>query len=238
MQTPPPFNRPPEGQYYQPAPKPKKNGLVILFAVLGVLGVCCGLPLGATVFFGKKFVEGGLGVGECAINVKTMASALKKYSAANDGKLPKAETWQTDIAKYFEVDSEMKDMKDSPIQFKLWTAGGEWSCGSETKTGFVFNEAFSGKTLAEAIKISATDPAIFESKTVGYNSHAKYVALPENESPLVIPSIKDSHRGWFKVAPDGAVKGMNKKGKGSDVNFDFSSDSEDATTKADSKNSE
>ena len=57
--------------------------------------------------------------------------------------------------------------------------------------------------------------AIFETKKVGYNQHSKYVALPESESPLVIESITDSHRGWFLITPDGDVKGMKgKKGRG------------------------
>ena len=240
MQTPPPFNRPPEGQYYQQPQKPKKNPLLIVFAVLGVLTLCCGAPLGALVFYGKKFVDAGMGVGECAINVEMMSQALKSYQAANGGKMPKAVTWQTDIAKYWKVDNDLKDMKNSPVKFNIWTPGGEWSCGSTIKTGFAFNDAFSGKTIAEATKISSTDPAIFETKKVGYNQHSKYVAIPESESPLVIESIADSHRGWFLITPDGDVRGMKgKKSKsGGAVDFNFDSSSDQSKPSKDSANSE
>ncbi len=239
MQTPPPFNRPPEGQYYQQPMKPKKNPLVIVFAILGVLALCCGAPLGAMVFFGKKFVDAGMGVGECAINVQMMSSALKSYQSANGGKMPKADTWQTDIAKYMKKDKDLEEMKDSPVKFNIWTPGGEWSCGSKTKTGFAFNDAFSGKTLAEAMKISATDPAIFETKTVGYNQHSKYVALPESESPQVLEGIADSNRGWFLVTPDGDVKGMKSKKKGGgSVDFNFDTSPEDSKPSKESSNSE
>lgn len=219
--------------------KPKKNPLVIVFAILGVLTLCCGAPLGGLFYFGKKVVDAGMGAGECAINVKMMSAALKNYQAANGGKLPKAETWQTDISKYLMPDKDLNDMKESPIKFNIWTPGGEWSCGSKTKTGFAFNEAFSGKTLPEAIKISATDPAIFEIKSVGYNQHTKYKALPESESPQMLEGIADSNRGWFLVTPDGAIKGMNSKKKGGgSVDFNFDSSSDEKKPSKESANSE
>ena len=228
MQTPPPFNRPPEGQYYQQPQKPKKNALLIVFAVLGVLGICCALPLGAIGYFGFKGFQGSVGMISCYANSAMMSKALKDYSAANNGKLPPAATWQTDIAKYFKVD---KDMKETP--FKIWTSGGEWSCGSEgSKTGFMYNSEFAGKVAADVAKSNPETPVIFETKTVAFNQTGKYKVLPFEESPKLLDSIDQvkERRGWILVTADARLGAINKKGKfkgisnGANSGFDFDID--------------
>lgn len=239
MQTPPPFNRPPEGQYYQQPMKPKKNPVLIVFAILGVLGICCALPLGAIGYFGFKGFQGSMGMISCYANADMMSRALKDYSAANNGKLPPAATWQTDIAKYFKVD---KEIKESP--FKIWTSGGEWSCGSEgSKTGFMFNAELGGKVAADVIKTNPETPVIFETKTVAFNQSGKYQPLPFDESPRLLDSFDQvkERRGWILVTADAKLGAIGKKGKfkvitsgsGSAFNFDVSTEESNKSNASD-----
>ncbi len=230
MQTPPPFNRPPEGQYYQPPVKPKKNPLVIVFAILGVLMLCCGVPLGAAFFYGKKFVQGGMGMISCYANASIMTKALEDYKKANDGKLPPAATWQTDIAKYFKED---KDMDKTP--FAIWKPKGEWSCGTEgARTGFMFNADFGGKKADEVAKAHPETPVIFETKSVAFNQAGPYVKLKFEESPKLMDQF-DELRGWILVLPEGKMGSYNKNGKfksigsGSGNGFDFDVDTEEGS---------
>ncbi|OWU65063.1 MAG: hypothetical protein CBB60_006630 [Armatimonadetes bacterium Cent15-Ar3] len=227
MQTPPPFNRPPEGQYYQQPMKPKKNPLVIVFAILGVLTLCCGLPLGFVGYFGYKGFKGSMGMISCYANTSVMAKALKEYSADHEGKLPPAATWQTDLAKYFKSGAKKEEMP-----FKIWQPGGEWSCGSDNaKTGFMFNEAFGGKLAAEVAKSHPEEPAIFETKTVAFNQTGAFKKLPFEESPRLLDSFDEvkERRGWIMIMSDAALKTFGKSGKlkgissgsGSDFNFDI-----------------
>jgi hypothetical protein len=224
--------------------KPKKNPLVIVFAILGVLTLCCGLPLGFVGYFGFKGIKAGVGMGQCAVNVKLMSDALKGYAAANGGKLPPAATWQTDLAKYFKVEKDMKDLDDlkgSPIEFKIWTANGEWSCGQQEKTGFAFNESLAGKAIEDVMKSSAKTPVIFETNKVAFNQHSKYVPVDNSKGPLMLEGMGDARRPWFLVMADGAIEGISdKKNKGSgDFQIDISSgDDSSSNQNPDSKNSQ
>lgn len=218
MQTPPPFNRPPEGQYYQPPVKPKKNPLVIVFAILGVLMLCCGVPLGFIGYFGYKGFKGSMGMISCYANTAAMANALKEYSAAHDGKLPPAASWQTDLSKYFKAGGKKAD----EMPFKIWAPAGEWSCGSDsTKTGFMFNEAFGGKVAADVAKANPEVPVIFETKTVAFNQTGAFKKMPFEESPRILDSFEEvkERRGWIMVMADSALKSFGKSGKLKEVDF-------------------
>lgn len=206
MQSPPPFH----GYEGQPAPqKPKTNGLVILFAVLGVLLVCCGLPLAFFGYFGYKGFRSAMDMGGCYMNASLMSRALDDYVRAHDGKLPNAKTWQADLAPYFKAG---KDVKDSPI--KIWKGDGEWSCEEGgTKTGFAFNTDLSEKKVADLIKANPYTIAIFETKQVAYNQNSKFVELPRSESPKIMGGMIDERRGWILLTPDGHMVVKDKHGK-------------------------
>lgn len=189
---------------------------MIIFAVLGVLFICCGVPLGAISYFGYKGFKGSMGMISCYTNSAMMAKALKDYEAANGGKLPPAATWQTDLAKYFKVD---KDMKEAPFQF--WTARGEWSCTSgDMKTGFMFNEEFGGKVAAEVAKAHPEVPVIFETTTVAFNQAGKYKVIPFDQSPKLMEEMGlKERRGWILISPAGGMGAIGKKGKYKDIDF-------------------
>jgi hypothetical protein len=201
MQSPPPF----QGNEYRPQ-KPKKNGLLIVFAVLGVLGVCCGLPIGAGLIYLPKLISSAASIGSCVINTQVMDESLKMYVKENKDTLPKAGEWQTDLQKHFKLDESLK--KDSgPL--KLWTPSGVWSCkGDETETGFAFNDEFAGKKLSE-IKDPSQAVLIYETKTVGFNQHGKYEQLPFDSAPKIL----GKKLGWMVITADFEVNFVTKDGK-------------------------
>ena len=245
MQTPPPF----QGYENQPAPrKPKTSVAVIIFAVLGVLLVCCGGPVAFFGYFGYKGFKGAMAIGGCVANVSGMQKALRRYSAEHDGKLPSAATWQKDIGKYLDFG---KDSKDAPM--KLWTADGEWSCeeGGD-KTGFMFNEGLSGKKVADVTKANPNAIAIFETKTVSLNQAGKLVKLPFDESPKIMSDFSKERRGWMLIdaagstiktwdKKDGRLKAFDmnmndgKNGKGFNIDINSNSDSKSSKDSTDSK---
>jgi hypothetical protein len=214
MQSPPPFH----GYETQQPKKPKTNGVVILFAVLGVILICCGAPVVFFGYYGTKAVRQAMDMGGCFINVDSMKRALRDYQKANDGKLPDAKTWQADISKYLETS---KDMEGSPI--KMWSPKGEWACEeSGVKTGFAFNEDLSGKKVADVVKANPDAIAIFEVKTVAYNQSAKYKELPFAESPKMMSTFTNERRGWLLIGAE-AEKVYAKDKKGVLREFDASS---------------
>ncbi len=239
MQTPPPFH----GFEGQPAPQKRKtSAVVIIFAVLGVLLLCCGLPVGVIGFYGYKGFNGAMKMGGCVANVNFMKAALQEYSKQHDGKLPNAKTWQTDIGKYFESG---KKTEGSPIT--IWKAGGEWSCEDNgVKTGFMFNEALSERKMSEVTKANPEAVAIFETKTVSFNQSGPLVKLPFSESPKFMGEFTDQRRGWMLIDAEASKvytydeKGkftpfdMNFKSKKSKGGIDFTMDSGDS--KADNSN--
>ena len=244
MQTPPPFHGY-EGQQ-QPPQKKKSNVVVIIFAILGVLLVCCGLPLGFVAYNGMKAFKGAMAIGGCSANVNFMKSALHEYSRTHDGKLPNAATWQTDIGKYLKT---TKDAENVPMKF--WKPGGEWSCEEgNTKTGFMFNSDLSEKKVADVTKNDIDAIAIFETKTVAFNQSGKLNILPFAESPKILGDFLKERRGWMLVSADAThvyakdAKGnlgpfdMNMRGKGGfDLNTDSTSDSKSSKDSGDSNDS-
>lgn len=247
MQTPPPFH----GYEGQQAPQKKKtSALVIIFAILGVLLVCCGLPLGFVGYFGTKLVKGSMSMVGCMVNVESMKTALHSYEKAHDGKLPNAATWQADIEKYM---PRSKELEGAPM--KIWKAGGEWSCeDGDIKTGFKFNEAISGLKVAEVTSKNPEAVAIFETKTVAYNQAGKFTVLPYSESPKIMGEFIKDRRGWLVITPEadgifvldkqGHVTKykMNSKndpfgGSGFDISSDSNSDSKSSKDSSDSNDS-
>ena len=218
MQTPPPFHGY-EGQ--MPPQKPKTNGIVILFAVLGVLLVCCGLPVGLLGYGGFKVFKGATSIGACFINTRTLAQALEDYEKAHDGKLPNAKTWQADLSPYFKPKDKLKN---GPIT--IWKPNGEWSCEEgNVKTGFAFNSDLSEKVASDVVKNNPEAVAIFETTTVAFNQSSSYKPLPFVQSPKVFSDFSNEHRGWLLVTPDAVLAVLKKSGKIDKVrDGDFESD--------------
>jgi hypothetical protein len=230
------YERPATGHYQ----KPKKSPLVIIFAILGVLALCCGLPVGMAFFYGSKLVKGAMNVGGCFANVQIMSSALDDYVKKN-GKLPNAATWQKDITPFFESpDKEAKEMMN------LWTPEGTWSCKSDgQETGFSFNPEYSGKALKD-IKDPEKAVVVFETTKVGYNLNGKYEPLPFSSSPKAMAEVMNERRGWLVVTGELKMANIDKSGevssefsqgfnnsfkiksskssKGGDVNFDVATE--------------
>ncbi len=206
METPPPFH----GYQGQPAPqRPKSNGLVILFAILGVLVVCCGIPTAVIGFGLFKVGKGAMSFVGCFGNSAMMSKALAAYEKDHNGKLPSAATWQTDIAPYFKVDQKMKD---SPFSF--WDAKGEWSCeDKDGKTGFAFNSDLSEKVAAEVQKQDPQAVAIFEVRSVAFNQSKKYEKQDFSTSPKFMGELMKERRGWLHVRADGVLMLREKSGK-------------------------
>lgn len=204
---PPPFN-----PYEQSSKKSKKSPWVIVFVILGILLVCCGLPVIGAGVFGAKAFKGAMKMGGCIANTDRMAEALRKYAENNNGKLPKASEWQVSLAKYFPAVTE--DMKQAPMDF--WSAEGEWSCSEgDGKTGFAFNSKMSEKSI-KGLKLGEANVAIFETNEVKKNNHSEYKPLDFKLSPLVLGGMSgtvDEHRGWMIVDASGDTYFIGKDGK-------------------------
>lgn len=214
MQTPPPFH----GYEGSPQmPKKKNNTVVILLAVLGGLLICCGLPMGIVGYYGFKGFKGAMNIGGCMANVSMMQEAMREYSKEHDGKLPSASNWQAEIGKYL---TTSKDMDGAPIKF--WKDGGEWACeDSGTKTGFMFNEAFSEKKVADVMKSNPEAIVIFETKTVAFNQSGPLTKLPFDQSPKFFGEFSDERRGWMMINADAThIYTINKTGKLVKFNMD------------------
>lgn len=185
--------------------------MLIIFAILGVILVCCGAPLGFVGFFGYKGFQQAMTMGGCNINASRLAKAIDSYAIANNGKLPKADQWQTALAKYLPP----IDKSDEGAPIKFWKADGEWSCEEDgIKTGFVFNSDYSEKDI-KSIKGEGPLVAVFETKNFGFNKSAPYKAPPFDESPKVmggIGGIKE-RRGWYVVTVGGKLESIDKSGK-------------------------
>lgn len=203
-----------------PPQKPKTSAVVIICIILGVLLVCCGLPIGIGGFYGMKGFKGAMAIGGCMTNAEAMQKALHQYSAEHDGKLPSASTWQSDLGKYLVFD---KDSEDSPL--KMWKKDGEWSCEeSGNKTGFMFNEALSEKKVADVTKTDPNAIAIFETKTVARNQSGPLVILPLNESPKFFGEFTDQRRGWILIDAKGSTM-LTKDAAGNIKKFDMNFES-------------
>ena len=220
MQTPPPFHG--YEQHQQPA-KAKKNPFLILFAVLGVLFICCGLPLGGMFFYGNKFFKGAMTMGACMANAGRLGSSLDKY-VAKYKHYPKASDWQNELKPF--MTDKVKD-KDMPL--KLWTRDGVWSCNDGgTESGFAFNTEYSGKK-PEDIKSVKDAVIIYQCPTVGFNQNGVYKPLPHDTSPKVLGGMIDEKLGWMVLTGDGKIGFVDKTGKikqekGRTMKFDMDMD--------------
>lgn len=182
MQAPPAFT--------PPAPRQGKSPMTIVLIVLGVFALCCVLPVGTLVGGGAFLFNKFKGVGECFADAGLLENSLEMYVKKN-GKLPKAETWQTDLKPFLKKAIESGDT--GPFKL-IGPEDKEWGCTQDgVNTYFVFNKDVSGKKPSE-VK-DADIPAIFESSTGGPNANRKYEPQPFTQSP----KVGDKNRGWIVV---------------------------------------
>jgi hypothetical protein len=198
MDTPPPYNS------YQP--KKSKTGLIVAL-ILGGVTLCCILPLlavgGGAFWFKQKFS----GLASCTITISSISTALREYADEHDGKLPKAETWQTDIAPYYEKFINRPNQKQNI--FPPARPNEPWGCKGEDEgsTGLAFNSDLSGKKIDD-IKDQSKAIVVFELPKSGMNLHEPYKPQKFDDSPMML----GKHRGWYTVKANGMMTIANRNG--------------------------
>ncbi len=181
---PPPFETP------QGMPRKKNNALP--FLIIGGVLVCCIGPIALMGGLGYAGFKGAQPIIGCTIAMTGISSALRKYSEANGGKLPPAESWQTAIAPYYDKSLT----KDEAGPFTIPNSKEPFGCGEgKDKTAFVFNAQYGGKKLAE---IPNASDAVLVYETNGparMNASGTYKDLGKAASPKIF----NAPRGWFAV---------------------------------------
>jgi hypothetical protein len=218
--SPPPFQ--PE------APKPKGGtGLAIgvsVLAVLLVIGMCGGLIWGAFSAVGSvgKLVSE---VAQCPITFELTTNATLAYAKEHGGVLPKSETWQKDIAPYYErLRSKLNEStKDVPVfKFKAPAITDPLSCSfGDPVTGIWINKEVAGKKISD-IKEPDTTVLYFEGEKIVMNGAGVYVEKKEEQSP----KFMGERREWIKTMVSGHQNFMET----SDKNRSFEFSVEDALT--------
>ncbi|MBX3118837.1 MAG: hypothetical protein KF784_07205 [Fimbriimonadaceae bacterium] len=194
-QFPPPFS----------PPARKSNNTVLIVIVCVVVGIClvCGIGAVASGLYAFNKVGSTLA---CVVNVEATRQGLMDYARANDGTLPRAETWQDDIKQYVGAHLRRDDM--GPIE--VMDPNGEWYCDTEgMKTGIAFNSDLSEKKLADIADKYATI-AIFEIEQPRRNANEPFKRRDHNTSPKMF----GEHRGWFVMPVEGEMQGMSSGGSG------------------------
>lgn len=201
MDSPPP--------YY--AGQKKSNVGLIVAIILGVVCVCCILPLigfGGLAWWGFGKVKGMVG---CSITLTNLESAVQDYADAHDGKLPNAKTWQTDIRSYYE-----SEVKKHAKEQQMFTGGSqEVGCTNDNAapTGIAFNTELSGKKQSD-IKDPNSTVMLFEVSKTGSNLNEPYKPQPFDSSPFML----GSKRGWYICVASGRVQLVGRRGLRTDVN--------------------
>lgn len=179
---------------------PKKNNTgLIIGLVVGAFVLCCvgGIALfGMGIWAGFRAVQP---VAECAIAFETARDAIKEYAADNDGKLPKAATWQDDIRPYVEKTSA--EFKKSNMPFKVLEPDGAWGCSSEGKsTGMAFNADLSGKKI-DAIPNASITPLLFEIPAPKRNAAMPYRKQDDSNKPKMMGKPRE----WAVLTLEGSL---------------------------------
>lgn len=220
---------PPTQPYYQP--KKKSSVGIILIIIAAVCGLCCIGIVGIGAFGYKIFgqMKGSIGCGFAAAEYR---DAIVLYAKDHDGKLPNAETWQDDVAKYLSkvtttANGDGRKMLDIP-------GPNDNFCDRVHSTGLAFNLDLSGKPI-DSIQNANGTILLFEVNGIGRNKAVKYVEPDPKLSPNM--GVKDVPRGWViqPLQGLGYLLGLNgqrtpidttgkHKGTGINVNVDTDSD--------------
>jgi hypothetical protein len=182
-------------------PRKKSNTGLIIGLVVGGLLLCCIGPavlLGGGMFWAfnkaKPLVQ-------CTFAFNDVRDGLRLYAAEHNGKLPPLDTWQDEVAPYYEKAME-KGKQDEKEMFGVMSANGLWGCddGSGGKTGMALNDEVAGKDVS-TLETSNT-VVLFEIRNAARNAHEKYVPKPDKGGPKLF----GADRGWFLVRMSGEPK--------------------------------
>ncbi|MCH7905145.1 MAG: hypothetical protein IH944_11375 [Armatimonadetes bacterium] len=191
--SPPTFNPP------QAAPSGSKLWLWVLLAVVAFCLIACGIG-----FFMMRGVMGSImPTFGCTITGDMVTKATLAYAIEHDGRLPNAETWQDDIAPYYERlyainAAELEEIPDVlGMDFKVSPPGQPFECDWKEgpDTGFVFNEEFS-EVLVDDIENPRSVILIFESSKYGYNASGNPDDRTGDPPDMVVMGDRES-REWF-----------------------------------------
>ena len=196
MESPPP---------YYSGPKKSNVGLIIAI-IIGVVCVCCVLPIvgvGALGFWGLGKIKGMVG---CSIAFTNLQRSVQQYADDHGGKLPKAATWQTDIHPYF-----VKEVARHAKEQQMFSNGGADAVGctngDSPPTGIAFNTELSGKKISD-IKDPLTAVMLFEVPQTGSNLSQPYKVQSFQSSPKML----NTQRGWYVCGVDGRVELIGRNG--------------------------
>jgi hypothetical protein len=197
MQAPPPYA----------APAKKSNSKLIIGLVIGLICICCVLPIVGGGFFLNWIVNKGGPFITCVLAYQQVPAAIEEYAKENGGKLPPAEKWNDVIRPYYV--KQTKGQREV-MSMKFMDPNGEWGCPEvPNKTGMAYNLDVAGKKLAD-IKDKST-VLLFESTKTGRNLAAKYTPQPFEKSPFAFQTKE--RRGWIVVTVDSQMYFIDKDGK-------------------------
>jgi len=196
MQVPPPYV----------APAKKSNSKLIIGLVIGLICVCCILPLVGGGFFFNWILKKGGNLITCVMAYQMVPAAIEEYTKEHDGKLPAPEKWNDTIRPYY---SKITKNRTQVGPMKLMEPNSEWGCQETSgKTGMVYNLEVAGKKLSDIADKSTV--LLFESPKTGKNLAEKYKPLPFEKSPLALET--QEHRGWIVVTVDKKMYFIDKDG--------------------------
>lgn len=194
MQTPPPFHEQPPTYS---APRRSNTGLIIGI-VIGVLAICCGLPLGLVAYGVKNLGPAVFDTAGCAVSMSFLQRSAELYAKDHNGQLPSAATWQDDLKTYYrKLHDKPKNKDTGPINIP-YMEDQALCVQSGKQTGIAINTDVAGKKLSD-IKDPSGEILFFEVNQVGRNLSEKYVEKPKNQGPLIF----GKHRRFFAISVNG-----------------------------------
>jgi hypothetical protein len=202
MEVPPP---------YMPPRKKSNTGLIVGLVIGGVF-LCCIGPIALLVGGGFWVFGKTKGLIQCTYAFRDVRDGIRMYAADHNGKLPPADTWQDEVAPYYEKVLNQSTKKDQKV-FGIMPAGGTWGCedGSGGKTGMAYNDDVAAQDLTKLE--TSTQVVLFEVQQATRNSHEKYSDRPISSGPKIF----GSPRGWFIVRMN-SEPSLNVNGRETPVN--------------------
>ncbi len=172
-------------------PSPRRSSTGLLWAVVAGVALVCLLPVGALVFLGTRTAGPALG---CAFAGDTIGVSLRDYAAAHGGRLPPAESWQSELRPYYE---RARGAAGAAGGLALPAPDEGWGCGaSGERSAFVFNAALGGRVAAE-LKDPERQVVVFETSGP---------ARPDRSEPFepgrvgAPPRVGGLPRAWYGVS--------------------------------------
>lgn len=185
-QSPPPFQVPPAPK----APATSGANKACLIAVCCVLAMCA-VMIFVFIAFTKSVFGEVTQTFSCMGMFEMTDNSLRAYAMDHKGKLPNAETWQDDIAPYYQRLYAKVRSEKLPSSMLPPSPGEPLQCvwGKRT-TGVAFNVELSGKEIAKLQNPEKT-PVIFEVDRTGTNLALPYSEKPKTKAPKVMYNDRD-----------------------------------------------